>query len=78
MTVFSFVDLKNPINVIDLMIYSPISFEDCFGKRTKVYIKGVEIPVASIEDLLVLKRAASRVKDANDILILEKILKERK
>lgn len=34
--------------------------------------------MASVEDLLALKKAAARDKDANDILIIEKILKERK
>lgn len=77
MKVFSFVDLKNPLNMIDLMIYSPINFGAAYKRRRKIYIKGAEIPVASVKDMLALKKAASRDKDMEDIAALEEMLKKK-
>jgi len=73
MRVFSFFDIKNPINMVDLMIYHPINFEDCFARRQSVRIDDFEVYVASIDDLIKLKKDAMRDKDKEDIRVLEEM-----
>lgn len=75
MKVFSFFDPKNPMNIVDLMIYHPINFEDCFKRRQSVRIDDVEIYIASIDDLIKLKKGVMRDKDKEDIRVLEETRK---
>ena len=46
------------------------SFEGLFERSTVMEIYGVEVQVASIDDLIAMKRAANRPKDHNHILEL--------
>jgi len=71
MKVFTFIDPKDPMNTVDLMIYPPISFADSFNKRKIVNINGREVSAASIDDLLAMKKSAMRDKDLDDIRVLE-------
>ena len=78
MKVFSFFNPKEPINVLDLMIYSPLNFEECFMRKQTVKLKGHEIHIASIEDLLELKNISLRERDKIDIEVLKRMLKLNK
>ena len=78
MRVFSFFNPKEPINAIDLMIYYPLNFEECFKRRQTVKLKEHEIYISSIEDLLELKKISMRAVDRGDIEVLEKMLKKKK
>ncbi len=75
MRVFSFFNADNPLNEIDLMIYHPLSFEDCFKRKQSIKIRDIDVYVASIDDLLKLKRGVMRNKDKEDIRVLEEIKK---
>ena len=77
MKVFSFVKADTPRDVVDVMIYHPLDFENCFERRRTITIRGHDIGVAAAEDLLELKRAAGRDKDRVHIAALERILKGR-
>lgn len=50
-------------------------FQDLFENSTLASVEGVDIRIASIEDLIRMKRAANRVKDQNHILELQALLK---
>ena len=63
--------IKDKNTIVDLLMVSSPDFDECFERRTTIYIKDVEIPVASVVDLLNLKRTGNRLKDKYDIAILE-------
>ena len=73
----SFIKPKEPYNTIDLLLYQPIDFRECFERRDYVTIRGKKIYIASVKDLLELKRLSNRDKDKNDIIVLERMLKGR-
>ena len=77
MKVFSFVKTDSPRDVVDVMIYHPLDFENCYARRRTVSIRGHDISVAAAEDLLALKKAAGRDKDQVHIAALERFLKGR-
>lgn len=76
MQVFSFINPNDVKNTVDLMIYPPIDFEEAYGRRQVVKIRGTEISIASIDDLIRLKEIAGRDKDKEALKVLRK-LKER-
>ncbi|PKP56733.1 MAG: hypothetical protein CVT88_09870 [Candidatus Altiarchaeales archaeon HGW-Altiarchaeales-1] len=78
MKVFSFFNPEEAVNEIDVMIYYPLNFEDCFKRRQIVKLKGHDIYISSIEDLLELKKISMRNVDIGDIEVLEKMLEKKK
>ena len=52
-------------------------FEQLWGNSVAIEVEGVNVRVASLEDLLKMKRAANRTKDQNHILELEGIQRVR-
>lgn len=73
MKVFSVYNPKNPIEHIDVMIEHVVDFETLFNNRVIMKDREIEIPVASITDLITLKEAAGRERDTIDIRALKKI-----
>lgn len=56
---------------IDLFLTPPFDFDRAFSDATPVSLAEVEFHVASIDDLIAMKRAAGRPKDLDDIFHLE-------
>ena len=77
MEVFSFINLREPTDMVDLMIYSPLDFEECFTRKVMVTVYGTQIYIASVEDMLTLKRMSMRPQDMRDIAVLETIMEEK-
>lgn len=75
--VFSMHDEKNPLLTVDLFAREPIPFDDLWSRADIVTLGGRNIRVASIEDLIQMKRAAARPQDAIDIQQLEAIARRR-
>jgi len=75
MKVFTFIQLNDSRLEVDLMIYHPIDFEDCFSRRKIIQLQGRQVSLASAQDLLALKRIAGRPKDLRDITFLEEMVK---
>ena len=60
--------LGRPPNRIDLLTWiSGREFADCYGRRIHAHLGGVRIPLISLDDLLINKRASGRPKDLGDI-----------
>lgn len=79
MQVFSLFHPDNPMLSVDVFANHPIEFESLFDRSDAMDVSGVSVRVASIPDLIYLKRLADRPRDRDDIEKLEKIarLKER-
>jgi hypothetical protein len=72
--VFTFLHAKKPLSLIDILLESPISFEDAWKRSRAVIVGGERVRVACPEDLLAFKQSAGREKDREDIKVLKKII----
>lgn len=52
---------------IDVLTGTGLPFEACHPKRVLTHVDGVEISVVALDDLIVLKRMATRPQDLADI-----------
>lgn len=73
MKVFTFIDVNNPVVVIDIFVFEPIPFADAWNNRTMIAYKGIDLHVVDKEDLIRLKTLAGRPQDIEDIKALRMI-----
>jgi len=71
--VFSLWHPELPGFEVDLFVEEPFDFEQAWNRRVEVQLAGTTAMVVGLEDLLVLKRAAGRARDLEDIAVLEAI-----
>lgn len=71
MTVFNLYDPSNPLLSVDLFVESPIPFEELFKRSVRIALPSCEVRIASIEDLIAMKKTAGRSQDLADIQALE-------
>ena len=77
MTVFSMRDEANPLITVDLFAREPIPFSELWQRSDVIRLGNTEVHVASIPDLIAMKKAAARVQDLADIEKLNRVLRER-
>jgi hypothetical protein len=77
MIVFSFINPKEPLEMIDIFVKHPLPFESTYKRRQRKKAFGIFIPVMHIKDLIKLKQDAGRPKDLYDIGFLERIAKKK-
>lgn len=73
MRVFSLYDPLQPLREVDLFVEHPIDFESLWRRSELVSLTSTTARVASIADLILLKRLAGRPEDLRDIAALEEI-----
>lgn len=73
MTVFNLYDPRNPLRSVDLFVENPIPFEELWSRAVTIRLPDSEVRVASIPDLIRMKREAGRPIDLEDIRALEAI-----
>ncbi len=78
MQVFSMFDPSNPLRVVDRFVDHPIPFEELWSRSDQFDLSQPTVRVASIPDLIRLKRVAGRPQDLADIEQLEAIERARK
>jgi hypothetical protein len=78
MQVFSMFDPSNPLRVVDLFVHHQVPFADLWSRSELVDIGGTVVRVASIPDLIHLKRLSGRPLDLDDIEKLEAIQEAKK
>ena len=78
MQVFCLYDPSDPIRVVDLFVSHPMPFDELWARSEEIALSGVTVRVASIPDLIRMKRESGRSEDLSDIEHLEAILRERK
>ena len=78
MRVFTMIDPNNPLRQVDLFVESPIRFDDLWSRAETIHLDSTDVRVASIPDLVEMKRRAGRPQDFVDIEALESILARRR
>ncbi len=71
MQVFSLFHPGNPLLSVDVFTHHPIEFNGLHDRSETCNVGGVPVRVASIQDLIFLKRLADRPRDRDDIEKLE-------
>lgn len=77
MQVFSMRDPATPMRQVDLFAESPMDFEQLWVNSELIELEETRVRVASIPDLIRLKRLAGRPLDLADVEALEEILRRR-
>lgn len=77
MRVFSLWNPANPMLEVDLFAEHPIDFEELWSRAEIIGLTRTLVRIASIRDLIRLKRLAGRPQDLADIEALEIILRRR-
>lgn len=77
MRAFSLVDTTNPMRVVDLLLKPEVSFEELLARSQEALVGDTPVRVASIDDLITLKRHAGRPQDLADIKELEAIRRRK-
>ncbi|HXI13138.1 MAG TPA: nucleotidyl transferase AbiEii/AbiGii toxin family protein [Thermoanaerobaculia bacterium] len=75
--VFTMRDPSNPLLTVDLFAREPIPFDELWSRAEIVQLCGRAIRIASLEDLIAMKRVAGRPQDLLDIEKLETIARRR-
>ena len=75
MQVFSFFKPDNALLSVDVFVNHPIEFEGLYERSKICDIDSCTVRIASIRDLIYLKRLADRPRDQEDVARLEEILR---
>lgn len=70
---FTFVHSLRPLQEVDLLLESPVSFEEADRQKTLLAAGRLRIPVISLDHLIAMKRVAARAQDAADVEALERL-----
>jgi len=73
MTVFSLVSPAHPATEVDLFVEEPFPFEEAHARALQIDLGDVRVWVASLDDLVAMKRRAGRFQDLEDVRNLEAI-----
>ncbi len=73
MKVFSYINPDLPVEVLDILVDTPIDFAEAFPRRKEIEFENFKVPVIGLDDLIFMKKKSGRGKDLADIKILEKI-----
>lgn len=78
MRAFSLVDPSNPMRVVDLLLKPEVPFDELLARSQKALVGDTPVRVASLDDLITLKRHAGRPQDMADIEALEAICRRKR
>lgn len=75
--VLSLWNRRRPGFELDLFAEEPFDFEAVFARAELLDLSGTCVRIASIDDLIVLKRTAGRPRDLEDVAALERLKQAR-
>ena len=78
MQVFSMFSTKNPLLIVDVFVRDPMPFDGLWSRAETLQLGGIKVRVASLNDLIAMKRLVGRPQDLLDIQALKAIKRERK
>jgi len=74
MRVFSLINAKNPLGLIDVFVSLPFDFDRAYARKRLFRIrKGLVIPALGLDELKTLKKLAGRPQDLQDLAALDRI-----
>ncbi|MGQ9646967.1 MAG: nucleotidyl transferase AbiEii/AbiGii toxin family protein [Thermodesulfobacteriota bacterium] len=76
MKALNFYSEKLPIGEIDIVLESPISYQELKDRSVKIDLGEIQVPLISIQDLIELKARAGREQDLADVKHLRRILEK--
>ena len=76
MRVFNLYDPSDPLRSVDLFVNYPIPFEELWARSKLIALPSGDVRVASIDDLIEMKKTAGRPQDSEDIEALEALRDE--
>lgn len=74
--VFSLYDPENPMREVDLFASYPLPFEDLVRDAQSKLVGALQVPVASVQHLVTMKKAAGRPQDLEDVAALQALQEE--
>lgn len=74
MVVFTWLHRQRPYEEIDVFLDNPIDFDIAFSRKSSLQVQDFTVLLASVPDLIELKRLAGREQDHSDILALKQLL----
>jgi hypothetical protein len=77
MMVFSLYDPGDPLRTVDLFVQPPIPFDELWSRSKLIALPTGDVRVASLDDLIRMKKTAGRPQDSEDIRALEALRDER-
>lgn len=75
MKAFNFFKDERSYEEVDIIIDSPVDFDEAIKRAKKIKIGSLTLPVISSEDLIKMKKAAGREKDLLDIKELKMLMR---
>lgn len=75
MKAFSFYHKKENNKVVDIVLEHPLDFTQAFQRGAIKKVGDIEIYVASIDDMISMKKVSNRPKDLSDMEMLKEALK---
>ncbi len=73
MKAFAIYNPKNEIEHLDILLTFENQFADFYQRRNTLSARDIQLPVISLKDLILMKKAAGRERDQIDIRALEEI-----
>ena len=74
----SLIGTKPETPTVDIVIHHPLDFKKAYQNKIERDVSGTPVMLASIEDMITLKKAAGRAQDLADIAHLERFLNANK
>lgn len=71
---FTFQNPQNPIEQVDLVLHTPVPFDEIDASATIIRVAGSPLRVASSRTLIRMKTGTGRAQDASDIEALTRLL----
>jgi hypothetical protein len=78
MTVLSFASPELPMTEVDVFADPPFNFAETYERAARVDLGDVAVRVASIRDVIAMKRRVGRPKDLEDVAVLERLARDRR
>lgn len=76
MLAFSFINPASALALVDIMVNQPVDYKELKKHCVEIGLRDIKIPVASVADLIKLKKISAREQDMADIEALKKIVNE--